>query len=117
MRLNKNFNTQSSLRFTRWSRVGYAIFRSLSSAVSIGFLANSIADSSLNTTIQNSITHLFISNSDIEDISNETKPQVNLNNLDFLLNTVSLQESNAVHQSKYFFQNTHKTVKTDIYLS
>lgn len=116
MRSTKNFNTHSSLRFTRWSRVGYAVFRSLSSAVSIGFLAISIADSSLNTAIQNSIDQLFIDNSDNEGISDETIPQVDLNNLNLLLNTVSLQQSNLAHQLKYFILNTHKTVKTDIYL-
>ena len=40
-------NTATSLRFRRWSRAEYAIFCSLSSVVSIGCVAISIADKSL----------------------------------------------------------------------
>jgi len=43
----KNVNTPVSLRFRRWSRAGYAIFCSLSRAVTIGCLAISISDKSL----------------------------------------------------------------------
>jgi len=43
----KNRYTPFSLRFRRWSRAGYAIFCSLSCAVTIGCVAISISDKSL----------------------------------------------------------------------
>jgi len=38
---------QKNIRFRRWSRVGYAVFVSLSAAVSIGCLSVSISDKSV----------------------------------------------------------------------
>jgi hypothetical protein len=40
-------NTAKSIRFRRWSRAGYAIFCSLACTVTIGCLAISISDKSL----------------------------------------------------------------------
>ena len=43
----RHFQTKTTIRFRRWSRAGYAIFRSLRNCVSIGFLKITVADSSL----------------------------------------------------------------------
>ena len=42
-----NLHTAKSIRFRRWSRAGYAIFCSLACSVTIGCLAISISDKSL----------------------------------------------------------------------
>ena len=44
---SKNPHISSSLRFRRWSRAGYAVFCSLGCSVTIGSLAVSISDKSL----------------------------------------------------------------------
>ncbi|MDD4968228.1 MAG: hypothetical protein PHT07_02245 [Paludibacter sp.] len=46
MKSTKN-NTASSIRFRRWSRAGYAVFCSLACTVTIGCIAISISDKSL----------------------------------------------------------------------
>src|ERR1035437_10127615 len=46
MKTKKTY-TASSIRFRRWSRAGYAVFCSLSRIVTIGSLAVSISDKSL----------------------------------------------------------------------
>ena len=43
----KKTHIASSIRFRRWSRVGYAVFCSLARTVTIGSLAVSISDKSL----------------------------------------------------------------------
>ncbi len=43
----KLLNKTSTIRFRRWSRVGYAIFRSLACNVSIGALSISVSDKTL----------------------------------------------------------------------
>lgn len=46
--MNKQIqNTAKTIRFRRWSRAHYAVFVSLSCAVSIGFLSASVSDKSL----------------------------------------------------------------------
>ncbi|MGB4414166.1 MAG: hypothetical protein WBI53_04680 [Paludibacter sp.] len=46
--MNKQIhNTAKTIRFRRWSRAHYAVFVSLSCAVSIGFLLASVSDKSL----------------------------------------------------------------------
>jgi hypothetical protein len=61
--VTRNFNKQLSLRFRRWSRAGFAIFRSLSNAVSIGQLSFSIADKSLQKSTK-SIYSVLLSKND-----------------------------------------------------
>jgi len=46
VKTNKN-NASSSIRFRRWSRAGYAVFCSLACTVTIGCVAISISDKSL----------------------------------------------------------------------
>ncbi len=46
--MNRKYSlSQSILRFRRWSRAGYAVFCSLACSVSIGFLAASVCEKSL----------------------------------------------------------------------
>ena len=45
--MNKRYEIKVTMRFRRWSRTGYAAFRSLLHCVNIGFLKVAIADSSL----------------------------------------------------------------------
>jgi hypothetical protein len=47
----KNIKTSSSIRFRRWSRAGYAMFCSLACAVTIGCVAVSISDKSMQKAI------------------------------------------------------------------
>jgi|GEM_PF-5276521 len=42
----KQLQINRSVRFRKWSKAGYAIFRSLSCAVTVGRLANAVADKS-----------------------------------------------------------------------
>lgn len=44
---SKSLHIASTIRFRRWSRVGYAIFCSLSSNISIGSLSVSVSDKTL----------------------------------------------------------------------
>ena len=48
---SKNAFSTSSLRFRRWSRAGYAMFCSLACAVTIGCVAVSISDKSMQKAI------------------------------------------------------------------
>jgi len=57
-----------TIRFRRWSRAGYAIFCSLSSTVTIGRLAVSIADKSLQKAVEGSTDFHFA-------ISSEESPE------------------------------------------
>ena len=71
--VTRNFNKQLSLRFRRWSRVGFAIFSSLSNAVSIGQLSFSIADKSLQKSTKSIYFDLLSTNEelsthDLEDL-------------------------------------------------
>jgi hypothetical protein len=55
---NKTQHTNSTLRFRRWSRVGYAVFCSLSCCVSIGALAISVSDKTLQKSEGISMAHV-----------------------------------------------------------
>jgi hypothetical protein len=54
------------IRFRRWSRAGYAVFCSLACTVTIGCLAVSISDMSLQKSVVTSNTLCILSISDIE---------------------------------------------------
>ena len=71
--MNRFFKTKNAIRFRRWSRAGYAVFRSLHNCVSIGFLKNVIADSSLqksNAVAQKSLNTVavFDDSSECDDV-------------------------------------------------
>lgn len=59
----------SSIRFRRWSRAGYAIFCSLACAVTIGCVAVSISDKSLQKAagVSNSSVCSLVADSDSKD--------------------------------------------------
>ena len=65
MKSNKLF-TAKSARFRRWSRGGYAIFSSLACRVTIGSLAVSISDKSLQKATGVAPVSLCVSGSDAE---------------------------------------------------
>jgi hypothetical protein len=44
-------NSANTIRFRRWSRVGYAVFCSLACSVTIGCVANSISEKSLQKSV------------------------------------------------------------------
>ena len=65
----KTFRTSSSIRFRRWSRVGYAVFSSLVCNVTIGMLSVSVSDKTLQKAVGKSSFSFLVINS--ESISPE----------------------------------------------
>jgi hypothetical protein len=63
---SKKKQASSSIRFRRWSRVGYAVFCSLACTVTIGCLAVSISDKSLQKAVRVSGNSTFIVATDAE---------------------------------------------------
>jgi len=90
---SKNVHVASSLRFRRWSRAGYAVFCSLGSTVTIGCLAVSISDKSLqkSTTVSKCAVLAFASDSESDNNSPE------LSELEALLSQI---------KELSFFENT-----------
>lgn len=60
----------STIRFRRWSRVGYAVFCSLACSVTIGTLAVSVSNKTLQKSVGNTSNALCFSTSYNEDIEN-----------------------------------------------
>ncbi|MFT3751638.1 MAG: hypothetical protein QM800_01775 [Paludibacter sp.] len=60
------FNNTKSIRFRRWSRAGYAIFCSLACCVTIGCVAGSISDQSLQKAVGATVVSLVRDNSGAE---------------------------------------------------
>ena len=83
MKTKKTY-TASSIRFRRWSRAGYAVFCSLSRTVTIGSLAVSISDKSLQKAVGVSkrIVPVFAS----DDESPDHLPE--LSELDAIINQI-----------------------------
>lgn len=65
-----NFQNTSSVRFRRWSRVGYAVFCSLTCSVTIGTLAVSVSDKTLQKSVGNTSDAICFSTSNNEDTEN-----------------------------------------------
>lgn len=84
MKSNQTYN-RISLRFRRWSRAGYAIFCSLACSVTIGSVAISICDKSLQKAIGTSTFSLCVNDS---ESSEKLKEQADLE-----LAITQLQES------------------------
>lgn len=55
-----------SIRFRRWSRAGYAVFCSLACSVTIGCVAVSISDKSLQKAVGTSVISLNLNSSESE---------------------------------------------------
>lgn len=82
--------TARVIRFRRWSRARYAVFVSLSCAVTIGVLAVSVSDKSqLKSNAFISVNHLFGSDENTERESTEVS----------LAEIVMLQENIVVNQN------------------
>jgi len=60
----------TSFRFRRWSRAGYAVFCSLSSTVTIGSLAVSVSDKSLQKSTGTSVNSILSFANDPESADN-----------------------------------------------
>ena len=65
-----NFQNTSTIRFRRWSRMGYAVFCSLACSVSIGTLAVSVSDKTLQKSVGNTSNAICFSTCDNEDTEN-----------------------------------------------
>ncbi|MEI8086059.1 MAG: hypothetical protein WCG93_07580 [Paludibacter sp.] len=65
-----NFQNTSTIRFRRWSRMGYAVFCSLACSVSIGRLAVSVSDKTLQKSVGNTSNAICFSTSNSEDTEN-----------------------------------------------
>lgn len=76
MKSTKQHNTKS-IRFRRWSRAGYAIFCSLACNVTIGNVAVSICDKSLQKAVGTSVFSLCVNDSESES-PEKLKEQANL---------------------------------------
>jgi len=86
LKSNQTYN-RISLRFRRWSRAGYAIFCSLACSVTIGSVAVSICDKSLQKAVGTSVFSLCVNDSESES-SEKLKEQADLE-----LAIAQLQES------------------------
>lgn len=73
-----NLHNTSSLRFRRWSRVGYAVFCSLACSVSIGTLAVSISDKTLQKSAGSKSSNAIFALSSMEDESKDSDEKLDL---------------------------------------
>lgn len=76
-----------SIRFRRWSRAGYAVFCSLECSVTIGCVAVSISDKSLQKAVGTSVISLNLNSSESES------PEEFMTKEDFELAIQQLQEA------------------------
>ncbi len=86
MKSTKQHNAKS-IRFRRWSRAGYAIFCSLACSVTIGSVAISICDKSLQKAVGTSVFSLCVNDSELES------PEKLKEQADLELAIAQLQES------------------------
>lgn len=82
-----------SIRFRRWSRAGYAVFCSLACSVTIGCLAISISDKSLQKAVGSSTISICA-----KDGVNEASVDL-LEQADLVLAIQQLQESNFTFET------------------
>ena len=69
---SKTLTTSKTLRFRRWSRVGYAVFCSLACSVSIGSLSISVSDKTLQKSISYTIYNQDSNNLEFGSNDSET---------------------------------------------
>ncbi len=67
----KTQNTNSTFRFRRWSRLNYAVFCSLSCCVSIGALAVSVSDKTLQKSEKIPMVGVYLSVSKTDGAEND----------------------------------------------
>lgn len=97
----QQFYSKTLLRFTRWSRAGYAVFKSLNSAVTIGVLSVSISDCSLKESIQNFVNELFINDLAEDDIDDQALTIAQINELNLAFNCVPFHQTESAAQSVF----------------
>ena len=73
----KPLHSATTIRFRRWSRVGYAVFCSLACSVTIGSLSVSVSDKTLQKSVGASSFSLFVNNSN-SDSPEKLKEQADL---------------------------------------
>ena len=105
---SKNAFSTSSLRFRRWSRAGYAVFCSLGCSVTIGSLAVSISDKSLQKSVGDSKSTVltFASDTESSDVSSEFQEPgailCQVRELSFLEYTTDSAAACSQHPNNYF---------------
>jgi len=103
---SQTINSGNTIRFRRWSRVGYAIFNSLTRCVNIGALSASVCDKTLQKLEVNTLTErCFGTKSFNDDESNPTEIDVLLLELNETTNLKSTFEIAAA--SSAFVINIH----------
>lgn len=88
----KSSKQNSSIRFRRWSRVGYAVFCSLSCCVSIGALAVSVSDKTLQKS--EGVSMSFVQSFEVSKAFDENEPE-ELQPLLQQISTITLSELNS----------------------
>lgn len=86
------------IRFRRWSRAGYAIFCSLACSVSIGSLAISISDKSLQKSVDTTSVRLIQTNSESEESDLDGLDEVLQNNQEVLVKSMVVDSAAACSQ-------------------
>lgn len=110
----QTFKKASSIRFRRWTRAKYAIFCSLSATVTIGKLAVSIADKSLQKAVKVSLNSFLNTSSDESPDEKEEKAEIEafliLNREQILTNSI-LDCAVACGLATFLFNN-YQAVET-----
>jgi hypothetical protein len=104
----KTFQTSKFVRFRRWSRAGYAVFCSLVCNVTIGTLAISVSDKTLQKTIGKSSFSNRLNNPD------STSPEKLKEQVDLELAIQQLQEITLLE--KTFDSAAACSLNIDIYI-
>lgn len=99
-----------SIRFRRWSRVGYAVFCSLTCCVTIGALSVSVLDKTLQKSVGTSSFSLLVNNSE-SDLPEKLKEQADLELAIQQLQEITILEKTfesaaACGLNTYFFNPT-----------
>lgn len=106
---NTNTHTSQSLRFRRWSRKGYAVFCSLTCAVTIGSLAVSISDKTLQKSLISADTIFKTSPANEAEEEELDATELSATILEIQINTI--QQNNSVAAaagSKNYYSNIHQ---------
>ena len=103
----KNIKASSSIRFRRWSRAGYAMFCSLACAVTIGCVAVSISDKSMQKAVAISKAASCIDAGESESLD-KLSELIDLEATIHLIQEVTLIENSsdsaaACHQVTYIY--------------
>jgi len=108
---SKVLHQTKTIRFRRWSRAGYAVFCSLACSVTIGCLAISISDKSLQKSNNTSLISLSSTSSDA-DSPEKIKAQAELEEAlqqmqEVILSEVTFDSAVACGQFSLYLFNHH----------